>query len=128
MKRKVFHLTIAMGLAFLVPGIGATQEPSFVLRQGDKVYIVDKFKEKWDVTQAESIGFKPRKFQHGIGKNAFVTLDDSLLSDNASGLKPSTRVIGISEGKEAKAYSIRRLFRHEISNSNLMGKPVAVGY
>jgi len=103
-------------------------EPGFVVREGGKVFIVDQLGERWDVTQAESIGFKPGKFQYGIGRNTFITLDDSLLTGPGSSLRGGTRVIGISEGTEAKAYSVSKLRRHEISNSELSGKPVAVGY
>lgn len=108
-------------------GVSA-KDPSFVKREEGKVYIVDRIGEKWDVTQAESVGFKPGKFQYGIGRHAFKTLDDSMLTDRISGLDPGLRVIGIAEGEDVKAYSVAKLYRHEISNSELMGKPVAVGY
>lgn len=103
-------------------------EPPFVVREGGTVYIVDRLGERWDVTQAETVGFKPGKFQYGIGKNAFTTLDDSMLTEKTSNVRPDTRVIGIAEGDDFKAYSVRKLSRHEISNSELLGKPVAVGY
>ncbi len=60
---------------------------SYVTRVKNKTYIVDQTGEKWDVSQAESIGFDPQLFQYGIGKNAFTTLDDSHLKDNASFLR-----------------------------------------
>lgn len=104
------------------------REPSFVQREGSKVFIVDRLGERWDVTEAEGIGFQPGGFQYGIGRNAFETLDDSFLAENSSGVPGWARVIGISQGTDAKAYSVARLSRHEISNSELDGKPVAVGY
>jgi len=35
---------------------------SFVDQKGDKTYIVDRTGERWDITQAKSIGFKPEGF------------------------------------------------------------------
>jgi hypothetical protein len=100
-------------------------EPLFA--QG-KVYIQDRTGEKWDVTQAKSLGFKAEGFQYGLGRNAFVTLDDSMLTDNTSGMKQGTRVIGISENDDVKAYSVVKLRKHEVANSTLNGRPVAVAY
>ncbi|NIO16686.1 MAG: hypothetical protein GTN70_06770, partial [Deltaproteobacteria bacterium] len=47
---------------------------SSVIREGEKSYIVDMTGEKWDVTQAVTLGFEPEGFQYGIGKNAFTPL------------------------------------------------------
>lgn len=93
-----------------------------------KTYIYDRTGAQWDVTQAVTLGFKPEKFQYGLGKNAFTPLDDSWLIDGDPGLPSDMRVIGIREGDHSRAYSVRRLRRHEISNSTLGEKPVAVGY
>ncbi len=101
---------------------------AFVEREKGKVYIVDQTGERWDVTQAESIGYKPEKFQYGMGRNFFTALDDSLLRDKAGNGNSRLRVIGIAEGSEAKAYSVPKLSRHEVANSKIGGKPVAVGY
>ncbi len=100
---------------------------AFVEREKGKVYIVDQRGDRWDVTQAESIGFKPEKFQYGMGRNYFTPLDDSYLSDKTD-KNSKLRVIGIAEGDEAKAYSVPKLSRHEIANSEIGKKPVAVGY
>ena len=63
-----------------------------------------------------------------MGRNAFTPLDDSSLSDDTAHVPQSLRVLAVMEEFEAKAYSVAKLYRHEISNSKLMGKPVAVGY
>ena len=55
--------------------------------------------ERWEVTQAMSIGFDPQRFRHGIGRNAFTPLDDSSLSDDTSNARMNHRVIGVSDGK-----------------------------
>jgi hypothetical protein len=101
---------------------------SHVVKEGDKTYIVDQTGHRWDVTQAESIGFKPEKFQYGMGKNYFVPLDDSYLSDDRSAVNQRLRVIGVEDGTHSQAYSVSKLSGHEISNSMLGKKPIAVGY
>ncbi len=101
---------------------------SDVLREGDKAYIVDRTGYKWDVTQAETLGFKAERFQYGIGKNAFTPLDDTYLSDDSTNVSKNLRVIGVEDGSHFQAYSVSRLSYHEISNSNLGSEPIAVGY
>ncbi len=100
---------------------------SFVTSDGDKTYIVDQTGEKWDVTQAKSIGFDPGRFQHGIVRYAFQTLDDSHLKKKAS-FSREFRVIGITNESEAQAYSISKLKGHEIANTTLGSEPIVVGY
>lgn len=99
-----------------------------VFREGGKTYIVDKTGDKWDVSQAESIGFKPEKFQYGIGKDAILPLDASGLSDDKKGVPDNLRIIGIEEGASAQAYSVQKLRSHEVANSAIGSKPIAVGY
>lgn len=101
---------------------------AFVIRKGGKYYIEDHTGERWDVTQAKSIGFKPEGFQYGIGRNAFTPLDDSSLADDTSSAFHNPRVIGVSDGTEARAYSIPKLVHHEIANTRIGEKPIAAGY
>ncbi len=101
---------------------------SYVTSEGNKTYIVDRTGEKWDVTQAKSIGFDPHGFQYGIGRNAFATLDDSHLKDKVSFSSRDYRVIGIANSSEAQAYSVSKLRNHEIANTTLGSKPITVGY
>ena len=101
---------------------------SNVKHEDGKIYIVDRTGYRWDITEAVSLGFKPERFQYGIGKNTFIPLDDSQLADSSPDLPEDMRVIGIGEGPDSRAYSVRRLSRHEISNSALGKRPVAVGY
>jgi hypothetical protein len=91
-------------------------------------FSVDLHGERWDVTRAKSIGFDPDRFRHGIGRNAFTPLDDSNLKESSPDVSNSTRVIGITDGKEARAYSVPRLYRHEIVNSRIGDKPIAAAY
>ena len=101
---------------------------SAVLREAEKVYIVDRTGERWDVTQAVSLGFNPEGFQFGLGRNAFTTLDDSFLTNDTSNISENARVIGVTDGSTAKAYTISRLLGHEISNSSIGSESVAVSY
>ena len=101
---------------------------SKAIEESGKSYIVDLHGERWDVTQAKSLGFDPERFRHGIGRNAFSPLDDSHLKENSPNLSNNTRIIGISDGKEARAYSVPRLYRHEIANSRIGDQPIAAAY
>ncbi len=101
---------------------------SAVIREEGKVYIVDQKGERWDVTQAESIGFKPEGFQYGMGRDYFEPLDDSDLSGDTKSAPLNLRVLGVADSSESKAYSISKLSRHEIVNSKIGSEPIAVGY
>ena len=121
---KIFIVAvISCSLCFMT----AVYAASFVVREQGKVYIVDQRGERWDVTQSESIGFKPEGFQYGMGRDFFKPLDDSDLSDKVD-KHSKQRVLGVAEGPEAKAYSISKLSRHEIANSRIGSEPIAVGY
>ena len=101
---------------------------SAVIKENERIYIVDRTGERWDITQAVSLGFDPDGFDFGLGKNAFTPLDDSLLTDNTADVPSGARVIGVADGSTAKAYTISRLMGHEISNSTIGQEPVAVSF
>ena len=127
MPRKILLIFILVFALFAAFGSLAGAF-SNVIHDGDSTYIVDRHGERWDVTQARSIGFMPERFQHGIGRNAFTPLDDSSLKDQSPKASKSLRVIGISDGKEARAYSVPRLGRHEVANSSIGDKQIAAAY
>jgi hypothetical protein len=118
-------LPLALGALYL-----STHEigSSAVLKEAEKIYIVDRTGERWDVTQAVSFGFDPEGFEFGLGRNAFTPLDDSLLTSDTTDVSKNMRVIGVTDGSSAKAYTIGRLLGHEISNSTIGSEPVAVTY
>ena len=116
-------LGLVTGLLAVFPAQGARVE-----YEEERVYIVDRLGERWDVTQAKSLGFIPSQFQYGIGRHTFKTLDDGHLDSEPKYANDAMRVIGIAEGEEAKAWSVRKLSRHEIANSSIGGDAIAVGY
>ena len=101
---------------------------AWVIERDDRVFILDRTGEKWDVTQARELGFIPRQFQFGIGKDAFTPLVDDDLTDSHPIKSDSTRVIGVDIAGDAHAYDVLRLAKHEIANTTLSGQPIAAGY
>ncbi len=129
MLRNISYLFIIFLTIAVFAAIGSLGGAfSKVIHDGNRTYIVDRHGERWDVTQARSIGFMPERFQHGIGRNAFTPLDDTDLKDKHSGVSKSLRVIGIFDGQQANAYSVPRLWRHEVANSSIGEKPIAAAY
>ena len=124
-KKLIIAKVIFMGLILVV---ALSQAFSRVIEEKGKTYIVDWHGERWDVTQAVSIGFEPHRFQHGIGRNVFTPLDDSQFSRDNSGVRLNERVIGITEGEHANAYSVSKLWRHEVANSFIGDRPIAAAY
>jgi hypothetical protein len=125
MKTNIIYILILICMVFFMTAFAST---AFVIQKGEKKYIKDQTGEIWDVTQAESLGFKPEHFQYGIGKTAFTPLDDSHLSDGRSLNIRNRRVIGVSGDSEARAYSVPKLRYHEVANTRIGEKKIAVGY
>lgn len=120
---------VAVAMAAMIGMVDAPfAQAAPVIRENGKVFIVDQRGERWDVTQAQSLGFDPGGFQYGIGRNAFTPLDDSRIRKGGEQIPGSTRVIGVTGGSSPRAFSVPTLWSHEVANSNLGGKPVAVGY
>jgi hypothetical protein len=114
---------VFLALLAVFPAQGARVE-----HEEERVHIVDRLGERWDVTQAKSLGFIPSQFQYGIGRHAFQTLDDDHMAENTEYANDAMRVIGVAAEDEAKAWSVRKLSRHEIANSSIGGDAIAVGY
>ena len=125
MKTKLLTISLFL-LVFYI--LGTFSSAAFVFKEGGKTYIEDQTGDRWDVTQAMSIGFKPEGFQYGIGKNAFTPIDDTHMSNDTSSFSGNPRIIGVAEGPEARAYSISKLRYHEIANTRLGEKPIVAGY
>jgi hypothetical protein len=116
---------LAFTLIFWVTGSGYA---AWVVTENGKVYIEDRTGERWDVTQVQQLGFIPQKFQYGIGKNAFVPLDDEDFTNNRPSKFSNIRIIGVSVEGDAHAYTVDRLKRHEIANTTIAGRAIAAGY
>ncbi len=125
MARKTFLYGFGAVMTMLLIASAASAD---VISEGGKTFIVDLRGERWDVTQALTVGFKAEVFRHGIGKNAFQTLDDTFLTKDHADVRADARIIGVAKGKEAKAYSVSKLARHEISNSLSGSENIAVAY
>lgn len=134
MMRNIMAIALALALVAVVvayamgPGPASKGQVAGSADSEGKVYITDRTGERWDITQAVGLGFEARKFQYGIGRWAFTTLDSSHMSDDASGASGRMRVIGVDGEAEDHAYSVRKLARHEVANTKIDGKPIAVGY
>ena len=126
--RNIIAIALALALTAVVVTYAMGPGPASTGETEGKTYITDRTGERWDITQAVGLGFEAKRFQYGIGRWAFTTLDDSHLSDDASGASGRTRVIGVDGETEDQAYSVRKLSRHEIANTKIDGKPIAVGY
>jgi hypothetical protein len=103
MEIRRFALWIVFLVLTVIAGADRARAAS-VIREGGKTYIVDQRGERWDITQAQTLGFDPKGFQYGIGRNAFTPLTDSYVRKGGNGLSRLTRVIGVTVGKERRAY------------------------
>jgi hypothetical protein len=125
MKKIIFLFLFVLGLSLYMLH---TNGFSLTVKEGDKTYIVDRSGERWDITQAISIGFKPERFQFGLGRNAFFPLSDMYLSEGSDEVPDHLRVLAVEDKNDAREYSISKLSGHEIANSSIGGNPIAVGY
>ncbi len=124
MKRNISFLSMLIMVLFLLPVFASGK----VITKGGKTYLVDRNNEEWDISQAVENGYDPKKFQYGIGRNAFTPLDDRSLSSDQGKAHKQSRVIGVKEKEGGKAFSVDRLRSHEIANSFRNDDPVAVAY
>jgi hypothetical protein len=126
LKNKSNFCRVAVLLLFsIVLSQAAAAE---VIKDKGHTYLIDRTGERWDITQAVSIGFEPRYFEFGIGRNAFRPLSESDWSNGVENNVPNFRVIGVVAGNEAHAYSVSKLNRHEIANTMLASIPIVTGY
>ena len=125
--QDIYLCTFFLLLIFMLV-INIVSAQARVIREAGKTYIVDQTGERWDVSQAQKLGFNAAGFQYGIGKFAFRTLDDRSLSGDTGGVNDNLRIIGVAGEKESQAYSVSKLRYHEIANTHIDAEPIAVGY
>jgi hypothetical protein len=118
-------LIVFIGMAFVVLMQSAV---ATVLEKDGRVLLFDQTGETWDITQAKSIGFEPRHFEFGIGRNAFKPLGESDWLPDAWKDAFDFRVIGTADGNDAHAYSVGKLSRHETANTVLSSKAILAAY
>ena len=124
MKRLFLALSgICLTLALLVP-----QAASAVFKEDGQTFLVDRTGERWDITQAVSIGFDPTHFEFGIGRHAFNPLDDADWEPGADPEGAEMRVIGVAGNGDAHAYSVNKLRYHETANTFLGSEAIVAGY
>jgi hypothetical protein len=128
MIKKSILFVLAFAIIGIFGGMGTVVTAQSFHNKDGKSYLIDQYNESWDITQAVSLGFKPKYFQYGIGRNTIKPIDDTSLDDNRKSISGSPRVIGIENGGESHAYVISRLARHEIANTTIGNEVVAVGY
>lgn len=99
-----------------------------VIKKDGKIYISDRRGERWEITQAVSIGFDPAGFEFGLGRNAFSPLDDNGLQDATDSISGRLRILGVPGETESKAFAVGKLRGHEIANSSIDDQPIAAAY
>lgn len=118
----------AVLFALLAAGALAQIAAARVVEEGARTFLVDRTGERWDITQARSIGFDPYGFEFGIGRNAFRPLNDSDWQTDTNGYRPGMPIIGISGEGFSHAYSVEKLRYHETANTLLGDSAIVVGY
>ena len=99
-----------------------------VIKIDNKIFLVDQTGEHWDISQAVSLEFDPKKFEFGIGRNAFDPLDESDWQSGSEKTQADMRVIGVATGDNAHAYSVHKLRYHETANTTLDSKAIVAAY
>jgi hypothetical protein len=115
-------------IIFLSMVLFASSATSAVLNEADTTFIVDRTGERWDISQAVSIGFDPHQFEFGIGRHAFQPLDGRHWTSISEGTSSGMRVIGVAGNGDAHAYSVGKLRHHETANTMLGSQAIVAGY
>ena len=89
---------------------------------------MDRTCERWDITQAVSVGFDPTHFEFGIGRHAFNPLDDTHWQSGSKQNTSGMRVIGVAGNGDVHAYSVNTLRSHETANTFLGSEAIVTGY
>jgi hypothetical protein len=121
---------LLLALACLALTLAQYAQAAEVHEAEGKTFIVDQRGERWEITQAMSLGFRAEGFQFGIGRDAIRPLDGEDLKPGGVNLPEAARIIGIANpaSGNAHAYSVQRLTRHEIANTQLGEAPIAAAY
>lgn len=115
-------------IAIMFPILTIQTIAAGVIKNDNRIFLVDQTGEHWDITQAVSLGFDPQKFQFGIGRNAFDPLDETDWRSGSEKTQAGMRVIGVAGDNDAHAYSVNKLKYHETANTTLGSKAIVAGY
>lgn len=107
--------------------------PSKIIRENDKIIIVDNTDKKWDITHAvNTYNMEPERFQFGLGPFAIrPILNPKFINPGQPGYpgNSDTRlVIGTVLNNDVRAYPIDVLSNHEIVDEAFGDIHVAVAY
>ncbi|MEK6195602.1 MAG: hypothetical protein N2F24_15420 [Deltaproteobacteria bacterium] len=128
MKTIANRIMRVLFIVILIPVAFSLSAEAKVKKEGDRTFIVDRTGERWDITQAVSMGFDPYQFEFGIGRDAFHPLSQDNWDSDSARTHSNLRVIGIAEDGDAHAYSVNRLRYHETANTFLGSEAVVAGY
>ena len=128
MKIKIMRIFNALLVVCLILAFIAPHASAAVLKEGGQTYLVDRTGERWDITQAVSIGFDPDHFEFGIGRHAFNPLDDTHWQPGSNQSASGMRIIGVAGNGDAHAYSVNKLRYHETANTFLGSEAIVTGY
>ena len=119
MKTIANRIMRVLFIVILIPVAFSLSAEAKVKKEGDRTFIVDRTGERWDITQAVSMGFDPYHFEFGIGRDAFRPLSEDNWNSDSARTPSELRIIGIVEDGDAHAYSVNRLRYHETANTFL---------
>jgi hypothetical protein len=129
MRLYPFHFVII--LIFLLAlqwSLSAATTQAKVLKEGDRIYIVDQTGEHWDISQAVASGYDPNHFEFGIGRHAFQPLGERDWSSRTGNTPADLRVIGVAGHGQAHAYAVEKLRYHETANTVLGPRAILAAY
>lgn len=131
--KKIILVSVISFIFLSCDALSPQEEPAAVIREDNKIYIVDRTNKKWDVTHAvNQYGFNAGSFQFGLGPNAIKPINNpQMISPGEAGYPSNSntaQVIGTTLYNSTRAYPLNVLSSHEIVNETFAQRPVAVGY
>ena len=128
MNSKPVWIFKTLPIVFLFLAFIGQHAEAAVLKEDNKIFLMDRTGERWDITQAVSMGFDPDNFEFGIGRNAFYPLGETHWDSGSKQGYSKMRVIGIASDGDAHAYSVNTLRHHETANTFLGSDAIVAAY
>jgi len=132
-RRRISTIAATLVIATLALAGCSVEEVSVVEGERDRVVITDVKGETWDITTAAyDYGMAPEKFDHGLGKDAIVPLDNPpMLSPGDRGYPTDDAtflIVGTVVGDDIRAYGKLDIIRNEVVDEVIGGAHLAVTY